>query len=290
MDMLSSLNTTDYLMLGGITVILYVLLRSKTRGVNKDEKKTADSLKSLRLVASLNDMGASVTGRQIDSEKNLIDKMKASGKNMVVFFGSQTGTGEEFAQRLVKNARLYGIRALVMDPEETDMVSVFINSGRSFLAISPYHAKFLDEEIHWNKETVCVYIQIKNLHLGFNLSLAIWFRGILNIPAHLHTFSRDCMWSHVNLSENFHVPAGQLKTSRDNILGHFCRHLGFFRLDLRPILLNSPEQGILIWKIDSKSQENEFLEQKGGSGSFEWNQWLCCSVYNGYIWRRRSDR
>jgi hypothetical protein len=193
MDMLSSLNTTDYLMLGGITVILYVLLRSKTRGVNKDEKKTADSLKSLRLVASLNDMGASVTGRQIDSEKNLIDKMKASGKNMVVFFGSQTGTGEEFAQRLVKNARLYGIRALVMDPEETDMVSVFINSGRSFLAISPYHAKFLDEEIHWNKETVCVYIQIKNLHLGFNLSLAIWFRGILNIPAHLHTFSRDCM-------------------------------------------------------------------------------------------------
>ena len=48
--------------------------------------------------------------------------MKASGKNVVVFFGSQTGTGEEFAQRLVKNAKLYGIKAMVVDPEEIDHV------------------------------------------------------------------------------------------------------------------------------------------------------------------------
>lgn len=49
--------------------------------------------------------------------------MKASGKSMVIFFGSQTGTGEEFAQRLSKNSRLYGLKALVVDPEETDMVN-----------------------------------------------------------------------------------------------------------------------------------------------------------------------
>ena len=48
--------------------------------------------------------------------------MKSSGKSIVIFFGSQTGTAEEFAQRLAKNARLYGLKALVIDPEETDIV------------------------------------------------------------------------------------------------------------------------------------------------------------------------
>ena len=48
--------------------------------------------------------------------------MKSSGKSIVVFFGSQTGTAEEYAQRLAKNARLYGLKVLVVDPEEADIV------------------------------------------------------------------------------------------------------------------------------------------------------------------------
>ena len=51
--------------------------------------------------------------------------MKASGKNIVIFFGSQTGTAEEFSRRLAKNARLYGLKALVIDPEEVDIVKMF---------------------------------------------------------------------------------------------------------------------------------------------------------------------
>ncbi len=40
---------------------------------------------------------------------------------MVVFYGSQTGTAEEFAGRLAKEGGRYGLKGLVADPEECDM-------------------------------------------------------------------------------------------------------------------------------------------------------------------------
>ena len=47
--------------------------------------------------------------------------MKSTGKSIVVLFGSQTGTGEEFAQGFAKNSRLYGLKTLVVDPEEKEI-------------------------------------------------------------------------------------------------------------------------------------------------------------------------
>ncbi|UYV65642.1 POR, partial [Cordylochernes scorpioides] len=43
------------------------------------------------------------------------------GRNVVVFYGSQTGTAEEFAARLAKEANRYGMKAMVADPEECEM-------------------------------------------------------------------------------------------------------------------------------------------------------------------------
>lgn len=40
---------------------------------------------------------------------------------MIVFYGSQTGTAEEFAARLAKSATRYGMKAMVADPEECEM-------------------------------------------------------------------------------------------------------------------------------------------------------------------------
>ena len=37
---------------------------------------------------------------------------------MVIFYGSQTGTAEEFATRLAKEATRYGLPAMTFDPEE----------------------------------------------------------------------------------------------------------------------------------------------------------------------------
>ncbi|XP_072557393.1 NADPH--cytochrome P450 reductase-like isoform X1 [Paramormyrops kingsleyae] len=54
-------------------------------------------------------------------ETSFIEKMKKTGRNVVVFYGSQTGTGEEFANRLSKDAQRYGMRGMAADPEEYDM-------------------------------------------------------------------------------------------------------------------------------------------------------------------------
>ncbi|XP_026047582.1 P450 (cytochrome) oxidoreductase b isoform X1 [Astatotilapia calliptera] len=54
-------------------------------------------------------------------ETSFIEKMKKTGKNIIVFYGSQTGTAEEFANRLSKDAQRYGMKGMVADPEEYSM-------------------------------------------------------------------------------------------------------------------------------------------------------------------------
>ncbi|XP_030848141.1 NADPH--cytochrome P450 reductase [Strongylocentrotus purpuratus] len=56
-----------------------------------------------------------------NSGSGFITKMKSSSRNVVVFYGSQTGTGEEFSVRLAKEAQRYGLKGMVADPEENEM-------------------------------------------------------------------------------------------------------------------------------------------------------------------------
>lgn len=55
------------------------------------------------------------------NDNSFVSKMKSSGRNVVVFYGSQTGTAEEFAGRLAKEATRFGMKGMVADPEECDM-------------------------------------------------------------------------------------------------------------------------------------------------------------------------
>ncbi|XP_065830614.1 NADPH--cytochrome P450 reductase-like [Oscarella lobularis] len=55
------------------------------------------------------------------SDRSIVSKMKAGNKNMVILYGSQTGTAEEFAGRLAKDAQRYGLRAMAIDPEDYDL-------------------------------------------------------------------------------------------------------------------------------------------------------------------------
>ncbi|KAB0405720.1 hypothetical protein E2I00_008433 [Balaenoptera physalus] len=54
-------------------------------------------------------------------DSSFVEKMKKTGRNIVVFYGSQTGTAEEFANRLSKDAHRYGMRGMAADPEEYDL-------------------------------------------------------------------------------------------------------------------------------------------------------------------------
>ncbi|XP_065065029.1 NADPH--cytochrome P450 reductase-like [Rhopilema esculentum] len=57
----------------------------------------------------------------LSSTSSFVTKMKNSGKSIAIFYGSQTGTAEEFSNRLAKDAQRYNLKALVIDPEECDV-------------------------------------------------------------------------------------------------------------------------------------------------------------------------
>ena len=82
----------------------------------------------------------SMIGRPVTAaggtEGSFIEKMKSRKKRLVVFYGSQTGTAEEFAARLAKDAARQGLPAMTFDPEDcSDWVSVLSSCNPSSLAV-----------------------------------------------------------------------------------------------------------------------------------------------------------
>jgi NADPH-ferrihemoprotein reductase len=67
--------------------------------------------------SSLPANGAAKAGKS----RNIIEKMDESDKNCVVFYGSQTGTAEDYASRLSKEGHSrFGLKTMVADLEEYD--------------------------------------------------------------------------------------------------------------------------------------------------------------------------
>ncbi|PNS18837.1 NADPH--cytochrome P450 reductase [Sphaceloma murrayae] len=53
--------------------------------------------------------------------RNILEKMEESGKNCVIFYGSQTGTAEDYASRLAKEgSSRFGLKTMTADLEEFD--------------------------------------------------------------------------------------------------------------------------------------------------------------------------
>lgn len=69
---------------------------------------------------SVTPMGSSTQS----GETSFIKKLKASDRKLIAFYGSQTGTGEEFAGRLAKEGIRYKMKGMVADPEEYEMEEI----------------------------------------------------------------------------------------------------------------------------------------------------------------------
>lgn len=104
----SAFGLTDLLLLVGLLGLAFYWLF-----LRKPKRKAFDG-ESVRTLAV--DSSSSKV-----ADTGFVGKMKNTGRNVVVFYGSQTGTAEEFATRLAKEASRYGMKAMVSDPEECDM-------------------------------------------------------------------------------------------------------------------------------------------------------------------------
>ncbi|QRV77758.1 NADPH-ferrihemoprotein reductase [Ceratobasidium sp. AG-Ba] len=106
---MAPLSTNDIAIIGvGVGLTTAYLFREQIFGGKNN--KTAPALANKA-------KGLTETG----DPRDFVAKMIASKKRLVIFYGSQTGTAEEYAIRLAKEAKSrYGIGSLVCDPEEYD--------------------------------------------------------------------------------------------------------------------------------------------------------------------------
>ena len=79
-------------------------------------KTEDDSAASTYVIQTTN-----ILQRQQSVNKGFVAKMKNTDRRIVCFYGSQTGTAEEYASRLSKEGQMYGMRGVVADPEENEM-------------------------------------------------------------------------------------------------------------------------------------------------------------------------
>ncbi|KAJ6024054.1 hypothetical protein N7540_004851 [Penicillium herquei] len=85
--------------------------------------------------ASLN--GAAKTGKTRD----IVEKMEETGKNCVIFYGSQTGTAEDYASRLAKEgSQRFGLKTMVADIEDYDYENLdkFPEEKVAFFVLATY--------------------------------------------------------------------------------------------------------------------------------------------------------
>ncbi|KAI9795648.1 MAG: hypothetical protein M1833_006888 [Piccolia ochrophora] len=67
------------------------------------------------------DAYGAANGLKAGKTRNVMEKMEETGKNCIIFFGSQTGTAEDYASRLAKEgSSRFGLKTMVADLEDYD--------------------------------------------------------------------------------------------------------------------------------------------------------------------------
>lgn len=104
---MAQLDTLDILVLAAILVgSLAYFTKGTYWGIAKDPYATSYS---------------ATNGNKAGKTRNFIEKMEESNKNCVIFYGSQTGTAEDYASRLAKEGKSrFGLETMVADLEDYD--------------------------------------------------------------------------------------------------------------------------------------------------------------------------
>ncbi|KAI2465695.1 NADPH-cytochrome P450 reductase [Annulohypoxylon bovei var. microspora] len=104
---MAQLDTLDIIVLAAILVgTAAYFTKGKVWGVTKDPYANAF---------------ANTNGLKAGKTRNILEKMEESGKNCVIFYGSQTGTAEDYASRLAKEGKSrFGLETMVADLEDYD--------------------------------------------------------------------------------------------------------------------------------------------------------------------------
>lgn len=60
-----------------------------------------------------------------EKTRDIVERMQKLGKNCIIFYGTQTGTAEDFASRLAKEGKSrFGLETMVADLEDYDFESL----------------------------------------------------------------------------------------------------------------------------------------------------------------------
>ncbi|DAA77488.1 TPA_exp: NADPH--cytochrome P450 reductase [Trichophyton benhamiae CBS 112371] len=73
--------------------------------------------------------------------RNIVEKLEETGKNCVIFYGSQTGTAEDYASRLAKEgSQRFGLKTMVADLEDYDYACLdkFPEDKVAFFVLATY--------------------------------------------------------------------------------------------------------------------------------------------------------
>jgi len=119
-----SLSSTDLVLLsliGAFTLYwLYGRLVSNSSS-STSGLSSANNQQSLPGFNNLNAARAESNPELLAAGRDFAKKMEIQKKKVVVFYGSQTGTAEDYATRIAKEAKSkFGISSLVADPEDYD--------------------------------------------------------------------------------------------------------------------------------------------------------------------------
>ena len=107
-----------------LIVVLLVLLpvlyfyKDSLPLIGKPSKNSGDR-------AGVNGNGSKGGVEEEGDPRDWLEQMNKANKRCIMFYGSQTGTAEEYAIRLAKEAKSkFGISSLVCDPEEYDFTKL----------------------------------------------------------------------------------------------------------------------------------------------------------------------